>query len=196
MIILITGGSGSGKSAFAEQLLWDLPDVETKLYIATMQVQDKEDENRVLRHRALRATRNFFTLEQPVQVGECFMKEQGNPGKFGALLECMSNLVANEMFAEAGMKYPFEGDTEENHIDLVQSFAEKLVAEVVCLSEQVKHLIIVTNNVFEDGILYDRYTATYLQILGLVNQKLAALASQVYEVVVGIPLLLKTEESK
>lgn len=52
MITLVLGGSGSGKSAYAEHLL----DGKTnKYYIATMQVYDAEGEKKVARHRRLRA---------------------------------------------------------------------------------------------------------------------------------------------
>ena len=51
MITLVLGGSGSGKSAYAEHLL----DGKTnKYYIATMQVYDAEGEKKVARHRRLR----------------------------------------------------------------------------------------------------------------------------------------------
>ena len=60
MITLVLGGSGSGKSAYAEHLL----DGKTnKYYIATMQVYDAEGEKKVARHRRLRAGKGFVTIE-------------------------------------------------------------------------------------------------------------------------------------
>ena len=67
MITLVLGGSGSGKSAYAEHLL----DGKTnKYYIATMQVYDAEGEKKVARHRRLRAGKGFVTIEQPRDIGE------------------------------------------------------------------------------------------------------------------------------
>ena len=67
MITLVLGGSGSGKSAYAEHLL----DGKTnKYYIATMQVYDAEGEKKVARHRRLRAGKGFVTMEQPRDIGE------------------------------------------------------------------------------------------------------------------------------
>ena len=62
MIHLVIGGSGSGKSEFAENLL---EDSQRKYYIATMQVYEEEGRKKVARHRRLRAGKGFQTIEQP-----------------------------------------------------------------------------------------------------------------------------------
>ena len=62
MIILVTGGSGCGKSTWAEKLVQSLPSGK-RVYIATMQVFDRESEIRVQRHRAQRAGLGFRTIE-------------------------------------------------------------------------------------------------------------------------------------
>ena len=54
MIVLVTGGSGCGKSTWAERLVETLPR-ENRVYIATMQVYDEESRQRVKRHREQRA---------------------------------------------------------------------------------------------------------------------------------------------
>ena len=95
-----------------------------------------------------------------------------------ALLECMSNLTANEMFTKDGMK------SEEEVV-------EKIVSEIQTLSQKLDNLVIVTNNVFEDGVIYDAGTMEYLKALGRINAALARLADRVAEVVVGIPVELK-----
>ena len=62
MIVLVTGGSGCGKSTWAEKLIASLPN-ENRVYIATMQVYDEESVKRVERHRAQRADKGFRTIE-------------------------------------------------------------------------------------------------------------------------------------
>lgn len=200
MITLIIGGSGSGKSAYAEDYVLaaaaDLP----KYYIATMQVYDAEGERKVERHRRLRAGKGFVTIEQPTDIGKAGIKIAGNAWneqekgeihevdgmdapneeKQGgvALLECMSNLVANEMFS--GEQMP-ETDA------VVRCVTEGIEA----LAKQLTHLVIVSNNVFEDGIAYDASTLRYIEALGRINTRLADLADHVLEVVVGIPVTVK-----
>ena len=188
----MTGGSGSGKSAYAESLLSSCEGI--RYYIATMQIYDAEGEKKVERHRKLRAGKGFLTIESPINVGkiqfawgeseqaqyrqEAEMKVQGNAEKKSALLECMSNLTANEMFTKDGMK------SEEEVV-------EKIVSEIQTLSQKLDNLVIVTNNVFEDGVIYDAGTMEYLKALGRINTALARLADRVAEVVVGIPVELK-----
>ena len=96
MIALIIGGSGSGKSAYAEKLVKQISQ-NNRIYIATMRVWDKESENRVERHRTQRAELGFETIECPVNLGDIQLPEDAT-----VLLEDIPNLVANEMFDENG----------------------------------------------------------------------------------------------
>ena len=193
MITLVTGGSGSGKSAYAESVLYSCEGI--RYYIATMQIYDAEGEKKVERHRKLRAGKGFLTIESPMNVGKIQFVCAGEPGqaqyrqeaerkgqcsseKKSALLECMSNLTANEMFTKDGMK-------SEDEV------VEKIVSEIQTLSQKLDNLVIVTNNVFEDGVIYDAGTMEYLRALGRINAALARLADRVAEVVVGIPVELK-----
>ena len=64
MTVLVTGGSGSGKSALAEQISERLRQPEKPFYyLATMQVWDAECEARIAKHRQQRAGKGFCTIE-------------------------------------------------------------------------------------------------------------------------------------
>ena len=63
MHALVIGGSGSGKSAFAESLLLSLP--APRYYIATMENDGPAAERRISRHRALRHGKGILTRECP-----------------------------------------------------------------------------------------------------------------------------------
>ncbi|MCC8067890.1 MAG: bifunctional adenosylcobinamide kinase/adenosylcobinamide-phosphate guanylyltransferase, partial [Clostridiales bacterium] len=65
---------------------------------------------------------------------------------------------------------------------------EAILRGIKSLQRRAKHVIVVTNEVFSDGITYDMDTARYLSFLGKVNQALAAQADRVTEVVYGIPV--------
>lgn len=208
MITLITGGSGSGKSAYAEKYICHASNekgFKEKYYIATMQVFDDEGQRKIDRHRRLRAGKGFITIEQPRDIQDAVSKLQSeNCLKAGrlALLECMSNLVANEMFPpvdasdtkEAGVKKEAL-DEPENMRDyentLISLVSKKVLKDVSILSENVAELVIVTNNVFEDGVCYDESTMNYIKAMGIVNRGLAAMAESVVEVVAGIPVAVK-----
>lgn len=175
MMALVIGGSGSGKSAYAEELACTLAEREdtAKYYLAAMQVFDQEDERRVARHRALRKGKGFLTIEQPVRIEEALDKME--TGGRTVLLECISNLTANEMFP--GIQTRGKEET-----------AELILNGIDRLRRNTTHLVVVSNNVFEDGIVYDPSTMDYLYAMGKINRQLAAWADRVVEVVAGIPV--------
>ena len=178
MMTLIIGGSGSGKSAYAENYMNSISEDRKKYYIATMQIYDEEGKRKVERHRMLRGGKGFSTIEQPVDIGKA--AEKMEDGERTALLECISNLTANEMFLEE-----IHG-TEE-------AITEKIVGGIAVLNRELTHLVIVSNNVFEDGNVYDKTTMAYIRAMGRINQKLAEMADEVVEVVVGIPIVIKAK---
>ena len=176
MMALIIGGSGSGKSAYAEDYMVSISEDRKKYYIATMQIYDEEGKRKVERHRMLRGGKGFSTIEQPVDIGKAAEKMEAEDRT--ALLECVSNLTANEMFSG---EVP---GTEE-------VITEKIVGGIAVLNRELTHLVIVSNNVFEDGNVYDKTTMAYIRAMGRINQKLAEMADEVVEVVVGIPIVIK-----
>jgi len=179
MMVLITGGSGSGKSAYEEEYMMKISDGCRNYYIATMQVYGEEGKEKVRRHRIMREGKGFITIEQATNIQKAGEQmEHSSSVESCALLECMSNLVANEMFAEGPARSPEE----------VQ---RKILCGIKGLRKTLKNLVIVTNNVFEDGIAYDETTMDYIKAIGCINQELAKMADKVIEVVVGIPVVLK-----
>lgn len=179
MIYLVTGGSGSGKSAYAESLLSEFENIRSRYYIATMQVYGEEGKKRVERHRRLRAGKGFITLEQTVQIEQALKKfKDSDKMSYAALVECVSNLTANEMFDENGQR-------SEDEV------VRRVVSGLKVLSQSVRELVIVTNNVFDDGITYDESTMAYIRALARINIELAAWADAVTEVVAGCPVIWK-----
>lgn len=175
MLTLIIGGSGSGKSEYAENYVLAHAQGRKKYYIATMQVYDEEGKKRVKRHRMMRQGKGFETIEQQTRIEDASRQME----KSGiVLLECLSNLVANEMFSE----------TDVEAADVVIS---RIASGLRQLQKGTKHLVIVSNNVFEDGIVYDETTMEYIRAMGVINQKIAEMAEEVVEVVVGIPIPVK-----
>ena len=161
MLVLVTGGSGSGKSAYAEEKILSFGQGK-RIYIATMFPFDKESDARILRHRQMRAGKGFETVERYTDLKGLKL----DPDSV-VLLECMSNLTANERTVEAVM----EG--------------------VKHLRDSVQHLVIVTNEIFSETAQYLGETALYQSYLGEINCQIAGEADEVTEVVYGIPVYLK-----
>lgn len=172
MLILVSGGAASGKSEYAEELIVRAGHAK-RTYIATMELFDAESERRAARHRAMRAGKGFTTLECPRGLAQAQLPAGGS-----ALLECMSNLVANEMFGGEG----------------AEGLAERVCAGVMRLAGRVELAVIVTNELFSDGVQYAPETEAYLDALAAVNRMLAAEADAVVEVVCGIPVYWKGRE--
>lgn len=171
MFHVITGGSGSGKSAYAEEQILKLG-ARRRIYIATMYPFDEESHQRIARHRKMRAQKAFETLE-------CYtgLRSVEISGSSNILLECMSNLTANEMFQPGG--------AGENTVG-------EIMKGISHLLEGCANLIVVTNEIFSDGIFYEEETRTYQKYLGEINQRMADMADYVTEVVYGIPLSIKS----
>lgn len=170
MMILVSGGSGSGKSAYAEKIAHHLQSGD-KWYIATMYPYDAESRERVRRHREMRQGKRFHTLE-------CFtdLRQVQEHKDQTVLLECISNLVANEMYMEGGAN--------------VQAVS-RILTDVEKLNQECENLVVVTNDVFTDGVEYDYETERYIHYLGEINFGLAEMADAVIEVVCGYPVVQK-----
>lgn len=200
MLYIVTGGSGSGKSEYAEQIAVQCRNRNgaTLWYLATMRIWDDEGRKRVERHRRMRAAKGFETIErytglETLELREKF--EEPNPAGLDAerktdslkhwefcqvaqkpvlLLECMSNLVLNEFY------------------DQENGAQERILQGIKHLQKQCRDLIIVTNEIFSDGMTYDPESERYIQLLGRINRELGQMADSVTEVVYGIPLAVST----
>ena len=65
-IHLITGGSRSGKSAYAQMLAEALPG--PRAYVATCPIIDAETAERVKRHQEARGAAAWETIEEPIDL--------------------------------------------------------------------------------------------------------------------------------
>lgn len=183
MLVVVTGVSGSGKSEYAENRAVRLSGGENLYYVATMEPYGDEGRRRIERHHKLRAGKGFTTVE-------CYRNIEQVIDVIGAakcrestvLVECMSNLLANEMFGtQEEPKWSEQARAQE------VSLADRLLSGTSILSRQCKHLIVVTNEVFSDGNTYDEETMVYIKLLGKINCGLAGMADETVEVVYSVP---------
>lgn len=169
MLILVTGGSACGKSAYAEAICVNRPG--PRFYLATMRPYGAEGRERVEQHRRLRAGKGFETIERYTDYTTLRLPARGT-----ALLEDLGNLCANEMFGADG--------TVRDPVDAVLNGVDALTV-------QCELLVAVTNEVGADGADYDKATTAYIRALGEINTALAARADSVVELVAGIPICWK-----
>jgi adenosyl cobinamide kinase/adenosyl cobinamide phosphate guanylyltransferase len=202
MLHIVYGGSASGKSSYAESFAMSLQGEGRLLYIATMYPYkwntteiDPETMQRIERHRAMRADKGFDTVECYRHVEHIVAKRQDV-----LLLECMSNLLANEMYLEQdsddGGLAETMSEVEKTGVGMSETLSpvsNKIVQALVNLSTRVQDVVIVTNDVFSDGgsLTYDESTREYVKNLAEINCALARVAETVTEVVCGIPVIVK-----
>ena len=168
MFILIIGTARSGKSFYAEHRLLELGQDSPKVYVATAEVCDSEMAERVRLHKQRRAGMNFTTIERTHDLGGLEF-----PAGASVLVESLSVWTANEMFTASGVNL---------------HAGERVYADFMTLRERVRHVVLVSDDMFCDGEEYDALTEEYIRTLGNLHVRLAALADEVIEYVSGIPL--------
>lgn len=173
MLILITGGVGNDKSLMAETIVTHCASGKL-FYIATMHQPDDESKKRVVRHKEMRAEKGFETYEKYVDISSLCIDENS-----AYLLECIPNLLANEMFDDDGAK--------GKAVDKILSDIDKIKSSCQCF-------VIVTNEVALDGNVYDEFSTQYIENIVRINCKIAQQADRVIECVAGIPIYLKGEK--
>ena len=172
MTILIIGTPDSGKSQKAEDLAMELGSAagHKKYYIATMIPYGEEGAKRVEKHRKLRAGKGFETIEKTTAVHE-LVGTVPDLKDSTCLLECMSNLIGNEMH---------EGRPEVRSL-LLSSMAGEIAGSVMTLAEAASNLVIVSNRFSTEDPSYDEDTRNYVALVELVNKELAEKADRVFE---------------
>lgn len=162
--ILVAGPNGSGKSLFAEQLAARLPG--SRYYIATMVPCTADNHMRIEKHRLQRQGLGFVTLERDRDVSLAPVEPDST-----VLLEDVSNLLANALFAQGGSA----GQVEED-IRRLAGRCGTLIAVTIAGLE-------------ETGCTGE--TAGYIRDLNQLNRRLFQLANAAVSMEEGRPIAEK-----
>ena len=183
---MVTGGSASGKSEFAENLCISLASskkIAPLFYLASLDRESGGDTLlRIKRHREERKNKGFVTLELP-RIPENFSL----PPSSIALLEDLGNLTANIIFNPLYLPKKSERT--------FKTFTEIVSQNLSRVFSQASDAVVVTNDVFlsSDFLPQSRSPELelYIQVLAAVNNNVASASDQTYRVIAGIPLPLK-----
>lgn len=176
-IILITGGARSGKSLFAEQFA--AAQTGRVAYIATAQVFDQEMQTRVALHRKRRPD-NWQTFEAPYVADQVILEAAKTANVI--LFDCLTLYTSNLLLSPNTPTNP-----EEKF-----SYIMEQIDQLICSSRTSQATILFVTNEVGMGIVPDNALARqYRDIAGMVNQKIAACADEVYLVISGIPVEIK-----
>lgn len=181
-IILVTGGSRSGKSVLAEKKAFEYGDGSV-LYIATAIVTDEDMKERIRMHQERRDSR-WDTHEGFKDIPEALCKTD----KTTALLDCVTVFITNYMFDE---ERDFDKITKDEIHALEDMILDRLRGIVETARKEDKNLILVTNEVGMSVVSPYRMSRIFSDINGKANEMLASLSDEVYLSVCGIPMQLK-----
>ena len=166
-VTLLLGGARSGKSRRAQMIAESIGG--ELVYLATAQAFDDEMIDRINRHRADRGTR-WRTAECPIDLPGVLAAE----AKAGTVLiiDCLTLWASNLMLSD------HDSDAATDRL-------------IAALAAAPCPVVIVSNEVGM-GIVPDNALARrFRDIAGMLNQRVAAVASEVFLVVAGLPLKLK-----
>lgn len=178
-LVLVLGGSRSGKSEFAESIAGQMGGCVT--YIATTAVRDEEMAERVKLHR-MRRPQDWKTVEEEKDV----LRVVSN-GKEGDvfLLDCVTVWITN-LILDNQLTGHDSKTAEKEHYIMDQ------VIRLAAAVERGIHLILVSNEVGLGLVPEYQLGRVFRDLAGRVNQALAAKADQVYFTVAGLPLEIKS----
>ena len=176
-LIFITGGVRSGKSSYAEGLAAGLRKGNEELvYLACGVNTDQEMERRILKHQEDRAfaTENWITMECPRSIGDAL---DSIPHHAIVLLDCLTTLLTNEMFAAEKM--------DDRGVE------KKIFQSIIAVLDRAQVLIVVSNEVFFDLPINSGDILRFQRTLGLLHNRMVEESITAIDMSVGIPVVKK-----
>lgn len=173
---MITGGQRSGKSVYAERLALELSD--NPVYIATAHVWDEEFAERVRRHKERRGPQ-WINIEEEKQLSRHDISNKV------AVIDCITLWCTN---------FFFNRDTygQQPTVDGALSEIER---EFDRFTDQDATFIFVTNEIGCGGVSDNAVQRRFTDMLGWMNQYVAARANEVVLMTSGIPMKIKGGET-
>jgi len=169
-VTLVLGGVRSGKSRYAQQLAERATHVT---FVATAERRDDEEMHlKIERHRADRPS-HWTTVEAPLHLAAA-IAAAGRSGT--VLVDCLTLFAANLLEAHAESEFALQAE--------IDSLCEALRAVPVTV-------ILVSNEVGSGVVPAYVSGRRFRDLVGEINQRVAAVADTVVLMVAGLPLALK-----
>ncbi len=168
-VILITGGGRSGKSSYALEIA---ESYARKAFIATAEAFDDEMAERISRHQKERSN-DFTTIEEAIHLADMLANVPAD--KQVVVIDCITVWLGNLM----------------HHLGIDETNSPPVDRFLKVLASPPCDIVIVSNEVGMGLIPENAMSRVYRDLAGSVNQKIAALANEVFLVVSGIPLKIK-----
>jgi adenosylcobinamide kinase / adenosylcobinamide-phosphate guanylyltransferase len=172
-LVLITGGSRSGKSSYALNLAAQRLDAPQRGYfLATAQPIDDEMQQRIAHHRRDRPA-SFETIEEPIEVCRAMARIDARAAVL--VIDCLTLWISNLMAAGRG--------------------DEAILAEANQLARLLRaapfHTFVVSDEVGSGIVPMEPLSRRFRDLLGWTNQTIGRAADQILLMVAGHPLRVK-----
>ncbi|MDP9159708.1 MAG: bifunctional adenosylcobinamide kinase/adenosylcobinamide-phosphate guanylyltransferase [Acidobacteriota bacterium] len=170
-ITLVLGGARSGKSHYAQKLAARHAPVA---FLATARPSDDEMKRKIERHKADRPA-EWATIEEPLLL-DTVLRDRAPEFQF-LLVDCLTLYTSNLMTAES------DPEVALLRVDRLCETLRTIQRSVALVSNEVGGGVVpayASGRIFRD-------------LLGEINQRVAAIADNVVLMVAGLPLLLKGE---
>jgi adenosylcobinamide kinase/adenosylcobinamide-phosphate guanylyltransferase len=167
--LLVLGGARSGKSRYALESAG-----RAGVLVATAQAADPDMALRIERHRRERGP-GWVTIEEPVDLVPAL----------GALVDRADSVVVDCLTLWVGNRQ-LRGDTDE----MILAEAEQLAR---LIAARPFDIVVVSNEVGEGVHPPTAIGLRFRDLLGRVNQRLAAACDRVVLMVAGLPVVVKDE---
>lgn len=168
MITLVLGGARSGKSGFANRLANEMADKQNwpVTFIATAEAFDEGMQARINKHQQERTAFNWQVIEAPIDLTHALLSIPRNQV---ILIDCLTLWLNNLIYYEKITEIPY-------FLDLL---------------EKRQNIILVSNELGQGVLPTDKASREFIDQAGLLNQKIATIADNVYFVTAGIAQQLK-----
>jgi len=172
-LVLITGGSRSGKSSHAISLAAERAGAERRaFFLATAQPSDEEMRSRIAHHRRERPA-GFETIEEPLEVCQAVTRLDADAGVL--VIDCLTLWISNLMATGRPDK--------------------EILAEAANLAALLRaarfHSFVVSDEVGSGLVPMEPLGRRFRDLLGWTNQTIGRAADQVLLMVAGYPLRVK-----
>lgn len=184
-LMLILGGARSGKSTFAQQLAQRSG--RSVAVIATASASDEDMHNRIMLHRAARP-QHWHTIEEPLNLAIAL--HQAADLADVIVLDCITVWLGNWLYLQENPDCVETAAISSSYSRGALDAIEELLRTLATLDGS-KTLVVVTNEVGLGIVPAYALGRIYRDVLGHVNQRLAATATRVYLMVAGLGVDIK-----
>jgi len=165
MKTLFIGGIKSGKSALAEEYTLSF-NAKKPLYLATNELYDEEMNMKIKEHKE-RRQELFETLEEPLKIVQTVQNSQNST----VLVETLSMWLNNMLYHKHS-----------------KSEILKELQKLLCSS---KNIIFVMDDVSCSVISSSKETRRFVELNGLIAQRVAEVCESVYHITAGLKVKIK-----